>query len=54
MIHSSTRFNTFREIVAEARSLRGASKFRPRVGKKSLCCAVSAVGLVILLHENVA
>ena len=50
----NTRFNTFREREAEARSLRGESKFRPRKGKKSLCCTVSAIGLVILLHQYVA
>ena len=44
----NTRFNSFRESEAEASSLGGARKFRPRVGKKSLCCTVSAVGLVIL------
>ena len=50
----NTRFNIFREREAEARSLGGESKFRPRKGKKSLCCTVLAIGLVLLLHENVA
>ena len=49
----NTLFNTFRESEAEARSLRGVSKFRPMKGKKSLCRTVSAIGLVIVLHENV-
>ena len=49
----NTRFNTFREREAEACSLRGESKFRPRKWKKSLCCTVLVIGLVIFLLENV-